>query len=148
MSSWTVHQRARMVATFRYTAVRMMEILASWTPTTPEMEVKILFGRHIWDHAQHADILGKRTFELRQPEQYSRTPVDAYVALLDDVARLTTTEERIGGFYDGFVPALEQRYADFVAATDSILDEPSILIINRITADLRRQRDEAKKLRA
>ena len=47
-----VFATARMVA--------LMEIAAAWTPTTPEMEVKVLLGRHIWDFAQHADALGKR----------------------------------------------------------------------------------------
>ena len=33
------------VATFRFVAVRLMETAAAWTPTTPEMEVKLLLGK-------------------------------------------------------------------------------------------------------
>jgi len=43
------------------------------------MEVKLLFGEHIWDAAQHADALGKRTFELRLRLQHSVRPADKYV---------------------------------------------------------------------
>jgi hypothetical protein len=56
-----------------------METLAQWTPTSPEMEVKLMLGEHIWDAAQNADALGKRTRELRLPLQHSLRPVDAYV---------------------------------------------------------------------
>ena len=56
----TVQQRGDNVATFRWIEVRLMETLAAWVPTTPEMEVKLVFGAHIWDTAQHADMLGKR----------------------------------------------------------------------------------------
>src|SRR6516165_5764007 len=63
-----VSERGRSVATFRYVCVWMMETIARWTPTTPEMEAKVMMGRHIWEYAQMADALGKRTFELRLPE--------------------------------------------------------------------------------
>ena len=50
----------RAIATFRFVSVQLMETVAAWTPTTPEMEVKVLLGRHIWDFAQQADALGNR----------------------------------------------------------------------------------------
>jgi hypothetical protein len=143
----SVNDRAFAIATFRFISVRLMEIVARWTPTTPEMEVKIVFGRHIWDFAQHADILGKRTFELRQPEQFSKRPVDAYVALLDNMAELKSTSERLGALYDGLLPELEKRYRDYIAVADPILDEPTIIIFDRIVADLQRMRDDANNVR-
>jgi len=147
MTAMSVNDRAYAIATFRFISVRLMEIVARWTPTTPEMEVKIVFGRHIWDFAQHADILGKRTFELRQPEQFSKRPVDAYVDLLDKMSELKSTSERIGALYDGLLPALEKRYRDYIAAADPILDEPTILIFDRIVADLGRMREDAGAVR-
>ena len=65
--SLSVQDRAEYVATFRFIQVFLMETLARWVPQTPEMEVKVLFGRHIWDLAQQADGLGKRGYELRAP---------------------------------------------------------------------------------
>ncbi|HSP16210.1 MAG TPA: hypothetical protein VLV78_15795 [Thermoanaerobaculia bacterium] len=143
----TVTDRANAIATFRYVHVRLMETVALWTPRTPEMEVKVMFGRHIWDFAQHADSLGRRTFELRQPEQHSRTPVDAYVSLLDGVARASSTAERLGSLYDAIIPGLQRRYRQYVAAADDVLDEPSIVILDRILRDFDRQRAEADSLR-
>jgi hypothetical protein len=143
----TVNDRSRRIATFRFIEVRLMEITAGWTPTTPEMEVKVLFGRHIWDFAQHADWLGKRTFELRQPEHYTVAPVDSYVKLLADVASETGTAARLSALYDVLLPAIERRYADYVRETDTLLDAPSVVIVERIVSDIPRMRAEADALR-
>jgi len=50
-----VKARAEAVGTFRHVNVFLMETLAAWVPSTPEMEVKVLFGRHLWLIAQLAD---------------------------------------------------------------------------------------------
>lgn len=147
MTRMTVTERANAIATFRYIHVRLMETVARWTPTTPEMEVKVMFGRHIWDFAQHADTLGRRTFELRQPEQHSRPPVDAYVRLLDGLGQAGSTAERLTALYDAVIPGLERRYRQYLAVSDDILDEPSVVIIDRILRDFERQRGEADGVR-
>jgi len=142
----TVPERVRAVATFRYIEVRLMEIVAGWTPTTPEMEAKVMFGRHIWDFAQHADALGKRTYELRQPEHYTVPADPSYVKLLTRVASETSTSGRLSSLYEGILPGLARRYRDYIAATDAILDEPTVVIMERIVADLDRQTAQARQL--
>jgi hypothetical protein len=143
----TVNDRARAIATFRYISVRLMETSARWTPTTPEMEAKVMLGRHIWDFAQMADSLGKRTLELRQPEHYTLRPVDAYDTLLEEAFAARSTGDRIAALYDGVLPGLIERYRRYLAATDPILDEPSIVIIERTVRELERQRVEAEALK-
>ena len=61
----SVRERADTIGTLRHIEVFTMETLARWVPTTPDLEAKVVFGRHIWDCAQHADALGRRTHELR-----------------------------------------------------------------------------------
>jgi hypothetical protein len=143
----SVQQRAASIATFRFIEVKLMELIAAWTPSTPEMEAKVMFGRHIWDFAQHADILGKRTFELRLPEQHSRRPSEPYVQLLEAALSVKPTAERLATLYDAILPGLERRYRAYVSQTDPVLDEPSIVLIERILRDLDRQRGEARALR-
>ena len=142
----TVNDRARAAATFRFIEVKLMELVAAWTPTTPEMEAKVMFGRHIYDHAQHADALGKRTFELRQPEHYTVPADAAYVDLLQRVAALKGTGERLAALYDAVLPGLVRRYESYIAATDPILDEPSVDIMRRIVGDLRRQSEQGRAM--
>lgn len=143
----TVNERARMLATFRYIEVRLTEIVAGWTPITPEMEVKVVFGRHIWDFAQHADWLGKRTFEMRQPEHFTLPPASDYAALIEEVAGARTTGERLSLLYDFMLPALIGRYRHYLAATDELLDGPSVEIIMRIVEMLGRQISEGRAVR-
>lgn len=138
----TVRERADAVATFRYVAVFLMEMLARWVPTAPEFEAKTLFGRHIWELAQHADLLGRRTAELRLSLQHSRPPLAAYGSMLTDLSALTATEERLAALYDAVLPDLARRYDGYLSDTDRLLDEPTVRIIERTLTDLRRMREE------
>lgn len=142
----SVQDRARAIATFRFVEIRLMEIVSAWTPATPEMEVKVMFGRHIWDFAQHADLLGKRTFELRQPEHFTLPASNDYVAVLAELAASKSTQSKLSALYHGVVPELIDRYRAYVSSTDDILDAPSIVIIERIINDLTRMQADAAAL--
>lgn len=135
---FTIRQKADRVGAFRYVSVYLMETLARWIPTTPELEAKVLFGRHVWDLAQHADQLGRRTGELRASLQYSYPPVEGYRRVLEMVAGATGTLERVAGFYDGLLPDLEARYRQYIAATDLLNDDPTVRIMERILFDFPR----------
>jgi hypothetical protein len=142
----TVKKRGQSIATFRFIEVNLMETLAAWVPTTPEMEAKILFGEHIWDCAQHADALGKRTHELRMPLQHSIAPVPDYLAILTRLKTTGPTTERIAGFYDVLLPNLGARYRQFLQQTDGLMDAPSVRIIDRILSDHDRMIAQSREL--
>lgn len=136
----SVRERADTVATFRFINVFLMETLAAWVPTTPEMEVKVLFGRHLWDLAQHADEFGKRAGELRLGLHASREPVPAFKDILRRVAEAKTTSERVDGFYAGIVPVLLGLYEAYMKETDPLMDEPTVRVVERAVGDLTRMR--------
>lgn len=146
--SLSVKERGTAVATHRHVMVKLMETLARWVPTTPEMEVKLLFGSHIWDVAQHADALGKRTHELRMPLQHSLPPIQGYRELLDEVDAIDGTVERISAFYDVVLPGIGARLRAYLAATDDLMDAPTVRIIDRILYDHARMIRECDELRA
>lgn len=143
----SVKERGATVATYRYIQVRLMETLAAWVPTTPEMEVKLLLGAHIWDVAQHADALGKRTHELRLPLQFSMTPHDDYVRVLTEISEAADTAGRITGFYDVMLPALAKRYRRYLELTDDLMDAPTVRILERMLDDEARMMRESLELR-
>jgi hypothetical protein len=145
--SLSVKQRGAAVATYRYIQVRLMETLAEWVPTTPEMEVKLLLGAHIWDVAQHADALGKRTYELRLPLQFSLKPSEDYLRVLDEFARTTDTARRLAGFYDVMLPALARRFRHYLEQTDSLMDAPTVRILERLLEEEARMVRESLELR-
>lgn len=143
----TVKERGQFAATMRYTQVWLMETLAAWVPTTPEMEVKLLFGEHIWDAAQHADAFGKRTFELRMPLQHSLQPADAYLKLLEEVANIAPTAQRLSAIYDVLLPAWATRYRNYLDRTDLLSDAPTVRILERDIVDTARMLEAARALR-
>lgn len=145
--SLTVRQRAEWIATFRYSEVFLMETLARWTPTTPEMEVKVLFGRHIWETAQHADALGKRTYEQRAPMHFTQAPDDQFSAWLDEMATVEGAGDRLAAMYDVTIPALVNLYQRYLDLTDHLLDAPSVKVIDRILWGVEKMKKEVEDLR-
>jgi hypothetical protein len=142
-----VRDRGEALATFRFVQVFMMETLARWVPATPEMEVKVLLGRHVWDMARHADALGRRVYELRMPLQHTLRPADGYVAFLEEVAASEATRDRLDAAYEVTLPGLRLRYQAYLEATDHLLDEPSVRVIEGILADHERIAREHADLR-
>ncbi len=143
--AYDVRQKADIVGTHRFICVRLMETLARWVPTTPELEAKALFGRHLWDLAQHADQFGQRTAELRAGLHHSREPARGFLDVLESFANTKDTTRRIDGFYDAVLPFLSTAYETYLENTDDLLDEPTVRILHRLLADhprMRAQRDE------
>jgi hypothetical protein len=145
--SLTVKQRGQHVATFRFVEVRLMEILAAWIPSTPEMEAKLLFGPHVWDCAQAADALGKRVHELRLPLQHSVPPVSPYLVVLEQLAAVQGASQRIAALYDVVLPRLGERYRAYLAQTDTLMDAPTVRVMERILDTQARMQREAMALR-
>jgi hypothetical protein len=143
----SVKERGESLATFRYIQVQLMETLARWVPTTPEMEVKLLFGAHIWDVAQHADALGKRVHELRMPLQHSLKPVEPYIEVLTELAATKETGQRVAAIYEVMLPCLGQRYRHYLGQTDPLMDSPTVRIVERILYDHARMLQESQALR-
>jgi len=143
----TVRQRADWITTFRFISIHLMETLARWVPTTAEMEVKLLFGRHLWDFAQHADAFGKRAAALRVAQHTSRPPAGEFQRALDRFAGAVSAADRVDALYDGLIPSLSGIYEKYVDQADHLMDETSVRILERAMADLERMRREREALR-
>jgi hypothetical protein len=129
----------------RFLCVFLMETLARWIPATPEMEVKILLSRQVWRMAQQADRLGRRARELRAPLHYSRAPKPAFLTALKQLAAVIDTIDRIDAFHDVALPALAAAYKSYLAETDHLTDEPTVMICNQALEEIetmRRERNE------
>lgn len=146
--SLTIRQKADAVGTLRHLCVTYMEMLCRWVPTTPEMEAKVLFGRHIWELAQHADELGKRTHDLRAALHYSVPCTPDYGRLVEELEATTDSSGRLNGFYHAALPDLDARCALYLEDTDEMLDEPTVRVLERIRADIERLRAEAEECAA
>jgi hypothetical protein len=119
----------------------MMRVLGGWIALTPELPAKLLFGRHVWDCAQHADLWGRRLPELRAPAQQSEPAGAAVVALLDLVETAEEPEqtvERVTAIYRVLKPHLATLYERHLAVANPVYEPPTRRILDRLIAEERR----------
>jgi hypothetical protein len=138
---FSVDDSARRIRNYRYAEERMLRALGGWIALTPELPAKLLFGRHVWDCAQHADLWGKRLPELRAPAQQSEPANDRMVKfadLLESAEGPRETLERIAGVYRVLKPHLVTVYARHLAHTNSIYEPPTRRILERCVEEERR----------
>lgn len=112
----------------------MMRVLGGWIALTPELPAKLLFGRHIWDCAQHADAWGRRLPELRSPAQQSEPANDGVVRVMDRIESAEgprQTPERLAGVYRVLKPHLVTAYARHLAVTNPVYEPPTRRILTR-----------------
>jgi len=135
---YSVEQTAQMVRHYRYAEEQMMRIMAGWIALTPELVVKLEFGRQVWDCAQHADILGKRLPELRARAQVSEPPNEAFVTFMRMLANREQPEEtveRLVGIYRVLKPHLLSVYAQHLSACNPVYEPPTIRILERLVQE-------------
>jgi hypothetical protein len=119
----------------------MMRVLGGWIALTPELDAKLLFGRHVWDCAQHADLWGRRLPELRAPAQQSEPANERVVALVELVQRVEAPEqtvERVTGVYRVLKPHLATVYEHHLTVANPVYEPPTRRILGRVIEEERR----------
>jgi hypothetical protein len=137
----SVDDSARRIRHYRYAEERLMRVLGGWIALTPELPAKLLFGRHVWDCAQHADAWGRRLPELRAPAQTSEPAnegVVAFAQLLESPEAPRQTLERIAGAYGVIKPHLVTLYARHLASANAVYEPPTRRILTRCLEEERR----------
>jgi hypothetical protein len=138
---FSVDDSARRIRNYRYAEERMLRALGGWIALTPELPAKLLFGRHVWDCAQHADLWGKRLPELRAPAQQSEPANDRMVKfmdLLESAEGPRQTLERVAGVYRVLKPHLVTVYARHLASANRVYEPPTRRILERCVEEERR----------
>jgi len=118
-----------------------MRILGGWIALTPEVDVKLLFGRHVWDCAQHADLWGRRLPELRAKAQESEPAGPAVVAVFDLIETAEApgqTVERVTALYRVVKPHLATVYERHLAVANPVYEPPTRRILLRCIEEERR----------
>jgi len=137
----SVDDSARRIRQYRWLEERLMRILGGWIALTPELPVKLLFGRHVWDCAQHADLWGRRLPELRSPAHRGEPPSAEFARLLDLIdARHERHEtiERVVAVYRVLKPHLVAAYETHLAEANPVYEPPTRRILSRCLDEERR----------
>ena len=137
----SVDASARKISHYRWLEERITRLLGGWIALTPELPVKLLFGRHVWDCAQHADLWGRRLPELRAPAQRGTPPSEGFAHLVDLIDGLQARHEsiaRVVAVYRVLKPHLIAAYQTHVAESNPIYEPPTRRILTRCLEEERR----------
>src|SRR5919206_2811052 len=131
---FTVQENAQRLANYRYLEVQLMEMLGGWSHTTPQLAFKATFGYHVYDHAQAADLLGERLYQLRSRRDREEPATDDFAHLCEHVWRLETVIDRLVAVYRVLEPHLVSTYAYHADATDPLMDTPTVRLLRQLAS--------------
>lgn len=134
MATFTVQQNLELLGKYRYTEIQCMEIMGSWAYTMVDPEIKIGFGRGMFQDSVHADLIGKRIPELkgRSERYHSIAPSDEYVRLLEKIWLVEDELLRMVALYRVIKPALVVAYRRHLDHLELPADEPTAYILRHI----------------
>ncbi|TSA24305.1 ferritin-like domain-containing protein, partial [bacterium] len=134
--TYTVQQNLELLGRYRYTEIQFMELMGSWAYSMVDPEIKIGFGRHMFQDSIHADLIGKRIPELKGRSQrfHSIPPSDEFVKLLERTWRESDELLRMVGLYHVLKPELVSIYRRHIDHLELPADEPTGYIL-RLIAD-------------
>jgi uncharacterized ferritin-like protein (DUF455 family) len=113
--------------------------MGSWAYTIVDPEIKIGFGRQMFQDAVHADLLGKRIPELkgRSAHFHSIPPSDGVIRILETVWKTQGDLARMAALYRVLKPALIEAYAEHMRMSEIPADEPTAYILRHIADEER-----------
>src|SRR5215475_1637345 len=137
---FSVEDSARRVGNYKWAEMRLFEALGGWVATVPELDVKLVLGRHTYHHAWHAELWHKRLPELREmnPERMTKPANDAFVKFMDAVREPEAPEqtiEKLVGVYRVLIPRKIAAYTYHLNATSRITDAPTMRSLRFILQD-------------
>ena len=135
-----VEESARRVGIYKWIEIKLFEALGGWVATVPELDVKMVLGRHCYHHAWHAELWNKRLPELREmnTERLTEPPNDEMIAFVDAVREPEAPEltiEKLVGVYRVLIPRKIAAYTFHLNATSRITDAPTMRSLKFILQD-------------
>src|SRR5512146_1431590 len=127
-----VRENSRRLSNYRYLEIQLMEMIAGWSHTTPQIAYKAAFGYHVYDHAQAADLLGERLGQLRSSRERQEPATDEFARLCEYTWSLPDTIERLAAVYRVLEPHLVSTYVYHADATDPLADAPTVRLLRQL----------------
>jgi len=126
-----VEESARRVGNYKWIEMRLFEALGGWVATVPELDVKLVLGRHCYHHAWHAELWDKRLPELREmnTERLTEAPNPEMIAFVDALREPEApdlTIEKLVGVYRVLIPRKIAAYTYHANGASRITDSPTI----------------------
>jgi hypothetical protein len=131
-------------------ARRLFELMGTSVATTPELEPKLMLGRHCYHYAWHAELFASLLPTPVEIHHYAivEPPSAEVEAMLVNIEQCTTTAERLDAFYNVAVPMMRSRVSEHTQACNPITDGPTMRVLNLVAKDLADDQDEAQEIMA
>src|SRR5215213_3504100 len=131
---FSVRENSQRLANYRYLELQLMEMVAGWCHTTPQIAFKATFGYHVYDHAQSADLLGERLEQLRSTRDSQEPGTDEFARLCEEIWKVDNTVGRLTAVYRVLEPHLVSSYVYHADATDPMADTPTVRLLRQLAA--------------
>ena len=144
----SVQQNLELLGKYRWCEIQMMELMGSWAYTIVDPEIKIGFGRQMYQDAVHADLLGKRIPELkgRSARFHEIPPADDVIRLFEKVWRAEGDLHRMTALAMVLKSALLEAYESHIRRAELPADEPTAYILRHIADEERDHRAWGEKI--
>ncbi|HEY3874976.1 MAG TPA: hypothetical protein VGM92_05840, partial [Candidatus Kapabacteria bacterium] len=133
---FTVEENTALLLRFFLFERNTLRAMAGWSMGTPEFEVKVEFGRHIYLHAEAGMKFRTRLSELRTAEETTDKFHSPDIAeLFAELMYSESPAHFVAAVYGVLLPHLKQAYIEHSAHTDQVADAPTIRAIRQILPD-------------
>ena len=133
-STLSVQQNLELLGKYQYVEINMMELMGSWAYTMMDPEIKIGFGRQMYQDSVHADLLAKRIPELKgRSTHFQRiAPSNEFTKIIEKIWRAEGDAKRMVCLYRVLKPALIKAYEQHLSLVELPADEPTDYILRHI----------------
>src|ERR1044071_6729062 len=129
---FTVEENAKRLLRFFLFERNMLRAIAGWSMGTPEFEVKVEYGRHIFWHAEAGMKIRTRLSELRTSEETTDKFQSPEIAeFFSELIYSETPAHFVAAMYGVLLPSMRQAYQEHSAHTDQVADAPTVRIIRQ-----------------
>ncbi|TMC60758.1 MAG: hypothetical protein E6J26_01075 [Chloroflexi bacterium] len=125
----SVDECVRRLKRYHYAFKRLHQTFTARIPAEPIYELKMAFSLHAHLCAEHVGTLRKRVGEMREPPLgLDVVPEPSLEIFFDEILSAPTTEELLLGLYARAIPALQAALQAHMAATNPVVDQPSVRV--------------------
>jgi hypothetical protein len=133
---FTVEENVDRLLKFFLFERNILRAIAGWSMGTPEFEVKVEFGRHIYYHAEAGMKLRTRLTELRIAEETTdKFQSEDIAEFFNELIYSESPAHFVAALYGVVLPHLKQSYQEHSAHTDQVADAPTIRVIKQTLVD-------------
>ncbi|MDB4896542.1 MAG: hypothetical protein JWN15_2804, partial [Firmicutes bacterium] len=138
--AWGVDETAHRLSNIHAALSTAVHCLGAWIAAVPEMETKLTWAYHLYDHAYLADLFGRRIHGLTAERPDVPSPSNRpLLGFLRELTSLSTPAEQIAGLYHVLVPAVLQACREQMDRTNPVADEPTVRLLYQAAETLENQ---------